>query len=557
MRSNKNSSILFSLNSRFFLVRGLVLFVFSLLGLRLVYVQGFLRNTLTEKVDRQIPNAASFQNARRRIIDRKNVSLAETVQVESCFVDPSMMTDKALAARELSRAVGTPEAALLKNFRKTKGSFLWVKRNLEASRVRDLKDKEIPGIAFKREFRRNYPMGVMASHLLGLVGYEGKGLSGLEQLYDKNLNVPKGGDAAPANAAQGDLQLTIDSSIQEIVEKELDWGARKTGAKHGMALVQDPHTGEILAMAAWPPVSLDPDQKIQPKELRIPALMDLFEPGSTFKIVTAAAAIEEKVVKENETFDGEKGAWKVMDVTIHDHEPIAKMTLEDILIHSSNIGTSKLADRIGKERLYSYARLFGFGVFPGSGVAGESKGILRTPNQWSGVSKYMVSFGQEVSVSAVQLVAAFSAVANGGVLMEPRIVRGVVSEDGDYLWKTEPTEVRRVVSPATAKKLTDILTHVVERGTGVNAQIQWDPSTKVAGKTGTAQKYDRVHHRYHDLLALVSFCGFFPADNPKYTILVLLDEPEGRRWGGLDAAPVFRRIAEQISPRMQMAMAKQ
>jgi cell division protein FtsI (penicillin-binding protein 3) len=264
--------------------------------------------------------------------------------------------------------------------------------------------------------------------------------------------------------------------------------------------------------------------------------------------VTAAAAIEEKLVSDKETFDGENGAWKVLDITIHDHEPQKRMTFEDIIVHSSNIGTAKIAERIGSTRLYQYARLFGFGVQTGSGLSGEAKGVLRPPNKWSGVSKYVVSFGQEVSVTALQLVGAYSTIANGGVLMEPRMVKSIVDDDGEPLWQADHSEVRRVISQEAAKKLTDILTHVVQRGTGINAQIQWDPSTKVAGKTGTAQKWDAKNHRYHSLLSLVSFCGFFPADRPKLTMIVLLDEPQGRSWGGLDAAPIFRRIAEQLGP---------
>jgi cell division protein FtsI (penicillin-binding protein 3) len=237
----------------------------------------------------------------------------------------------------------------------------------------------------------------------------------------------------------------------------------------------------------------------------------------------------------------------VKGITIHDHEPRQRMSLQDIIVYSSNIGAAKLAERIGAERLYQYARLFGFGVFPGSGFTGEAKGVLRPLSKWSGVSKYVVAFGQEIGVTGVQLVDAYSAIANGGTFLEPRLVKKIVDDDGKTVWQTSPASVRRVMSPQTAATLTDILVNVVNKGTGVNAQISWDPNTKVAGKTGTAQKWDAVHHRYHDILSLVSFCGFFPADKPKLTMLVVLDEPAGRGWGGLDAAPVFRRIAEQTA----------
>jgi cell division protein FtsI (penicillin-binding protein 3) len=260
-----------------------------------------------------------------------------------------------------------------------------------------IKGLKIQGVGFKQEKRRHYPLGVLAGHLLGFVGYEGTGLSGIESGFEKSLN-PSFGAEAQNNAGRpaGDVALTIDSSIQQIVERELEWGAKKTGAKKGMAIVQNPWTGEILAMASWPPVSLDPDQPSAPGELRVPTVVDIFEPGSTFKIVTAAAAIEERLVSDSETFSGEDGAWKVADITIHDHEPLRRMSFEDIIVHSSNIGTAKIAERLGSARLYQYARLFGFGVQAGSGFNGEAKGVLRPPSKWSGVSKYVVSFGQEV-----------------------------------------------------------------------------------------------------------------------------------------------------------------
>jgi cell division protein FtsI (penicillin-binding protein 3) len=202
--------------------------------------------------------------------------------------------------------------------------------------------------------------------------------------------------------------------------------------------------------------------------------------------------------------------------------------------------------------LYQYARLFGFGVLPGCGIGGEAKGQLRTPNQWSGVSKYTVAFGQEVSVTALQMIGAYSAIANGGTLMEPRLIKNILDKQGDVAWEGENASVRHVVSPETAQKLTQMLTRVVDEGTGVPAQIHWNRNLKVAGKTGTAQKYNLKTRRYDEQLTLVSFCGFFPADKPRVSMLVILDEPEGRRWGGADAAPVFRRIAEQILPLMDL-----
>jgi cell division protein FtsI (penicillin-binding protein 3) len=527
---------------RFRLVKWGVILAFVALGGRLVWVQGVLHAELQERADRRSADPVSVDSHRFRILDRNSKPIAENLQVYSCFADPSLVRDKAGTARLLATSLGIDEGGVRKKL--STGRFVWVKRSIFPAVAASLKDRKIPGVGFRLEIRRHYPSGPLASHLLGMVGIDGDGLSGVEQAFDSSLNPKRTPGAIPA----GNVRLTIDSNIQRVVERELDWGARKTGAKKGTALVQDPWTGEILAMASWPPMSLEPERPPKSGDMRVPPLVDVFEPGSTFKIVTGAAAIEEKLVHPGELFNGENGKWSVYDRTIHDHEPRKLMTFEDIIIYSSNIGTAKLADRIGSERLYQYARLFGFGVLPGSCLPFESKGVLRPPSKWSGMSKYSVSFGQEVSVTALQLIGAYSVIANGGRLMEPRIVSAIVNDDGEAVWKNPAAEVRRAISADTASQLTRTLILAVQKGTGVNAQVQWDPSTQVAGKTGTAQKFDRIRKCYSDTLTLVSFCGFFPANKPKYVMVVILDEPEGKGWGSLDAAPVFRRIAEQLSP---------
>ncbi len=507
------------------------------LASRLVYVQGFLRNDLERKAVRQIPNSNRDVFKRGRLLDRNGVVLAETVPVYSCFVDPKIIKNRRAAANVLAKALEMNETALLKKIESSKGSFVWIMRNVPAQRVQEIKSHNIRGISFKTEYRRHYPLGEMASHLLGLVGHENVGLCGVEQAFDTTLH-------------NGDVQLTIDGSIQQIVERELVWGVDKTGAKRATAIVQDPETGEILALTSWPPLSLDPEKTSNPKEMRIPELVDVYEPGSTFKVVLAAAAIEEKLVRDGERFSGEKGQWKISGIKIHDHEPRGMMTFDEIIMYSSNIGTAKIAERLGTQRLYQYARLFGFGVFPGSGLACEAKGVLRPPTQWSGVSKYVVSFGQEVGSTSMQTTGAYSAIANGGTLMEPKIIKRILPNDQDPGEEAEPVAVRRIISVETAKELTRILTRVVDEGTGVNARVRYHGGIKVAGKTGTAQKFDVARKKYHEHLTVVSFAGFFPADAPKYTMLIVLDEPEGRRWGGTDAAPVFQRIAEQLAPRL-------
>lgn len=538
--------------SRFFLVRFIVVLLFSLLGARLVYVQGYLRLDLQKKAARQLLKNKTAEPARYKILDRHESTLAETVKVYSCFADPSRIRQPGSVAKRLARALSMSEQGVLARIKKAPGAFVWIKRDVPSPVVAKLKKEDLPGVGFKTEVRRHYPTGPLLSHLLGLVGIDGHGLSGLERVYERVLDQSpeKQTVGEPALLPKGHLRLTIDSHIQQIVEQELEWGVRKTDAKSGMVIVQEPASGEILAMASWPPLSLDPDHPPLPTELRIPPAVDVFEPGSTFKIVALSAALEEKLFSFGSTFDGENGAWRVSGITIHDHEPQKKMTLVEVLAYSSNIGTAKIAERLGSERLYRYAQLFGFGSLPGSDIPGEARGVLRPLSRWSGVSKYTISFGQEVGVTALQLVGAFSALANQGRLMEPKVVDGIYSDQGEPLWRNAACPVRQVVSPETAQKAVDVLIQAVERGTGQNAQIQWDKNIKVAGKTGTAQKYDPTKRRYHESLTLISFCGFFPAQKPAFTILVILDEPSGTRWGGIDAAPVFRRIAEKLNSRI-------
>jgi cell division protein FtsI (penicillin-binding protein 3) len=535
------------------LVQGAIFALFVILAGRLVYVQGVIATDLQGKADRQFRSQTSFQSNRFNILDRFGNALVETVKVVSIYVDPKMVEDKKGLSLLLAKKLDLDADALKSQMDKTKGSFMWVKRKVGPQVVQDLKGHRVRGLGFKAEWRRNYPMGPLASHLLGLVGMDGVGLSGIEMCFDPVLN-PK---AAPKNyhgeiLPRGHIKLTVDGQIQRIAEKELAWGVNKTEAKRGMVVIQNPQTGEVLAMAAWPPLALNPDGTSSADDLRIPPVGDVFEPGSTFKIVPAAAAIEEEVFEPDEIFDGEKGAWPVADITIHDQHPHDQMNFEDIWIHSSNVGAAKIGERLGSQRLYQYARAFGFGVFPGCGLAGEAKGTLRHPRRWSGVSKHVISFGQEVGVTALQLVGAYSAIANGGKLMEPKVISSINSDDHNILWRDKPDMVRRVISEDGAHQLRDVLVKVVENGTGYRAKLKWYGRYQVAGKTGTAQKFDREQGQYHNDLSLISFCGFFPAPDPRYTIVVILDEPEGRRWGGVDAAPIFQRIADQLAPGIQI-----
>ncbi len=395
----------------------------------------------------------------------------------------------------------------------------------------------------------------MATPLLGYVGNEGRGLSGLEQMFDGWLTDPRparrslrdgkgaGVSLASASTEEGEgswLRLTLDRTLQYMAERELEWGLKRSRAKAGLILVQDPWTGEILAVASGPRALDGEDAPSHPADLSIPFVQWVFEPGSTFKIVAAAAALEEKMVRAEETFDCENGDWAYADIRIHDHTKENVLTFAQVMERSSNIGFAKVSLRLGKEKFYKYVRAFGFGSLTGSEIPGESAGLVRPLWRWSGVTLPVMSFGQEVGVTALQLAGAYSAVANGGTLLEPRLLKEARNSSGETRSWPPSTVVRRVMSPGTSETLKKMLQGVVTRGTGHDALLEgWT----VAGKTGTAQKVDPKTGRYSPDRFIASFCGFVPAERPRLTIVVVYDEPQGVSWGGYNAGPVFRNVA--------------
>ncbi|MEA3487196.1 MAG: penicillin-binding transpeptidase domain-containing protein, partial [Thermodesulfobacteriota bacterium] len=428
-----------------------------------------------------------------------------------------------------------------------------------AERIRALKLK---GVHLIQEPKRFYPHREMACHLLGFAGLDSTGLDGLESKYDEYLKgVPKkvvwGRDARGykiyLNNDSSDmvddrscsLFLTIDSKIQYIVESQLRKAIEGTGAKRGNVIVMDPGTGEVLAMASEPRFNPNAFSMYPADARRNRAVTDCFDPGSVFKPFVAAAVLEEGLVTETDMFDCENGSYTVGNRVIHDaqNEKFQKLSLPEILKHSSNIGSVKIAERLGREKLYHYITMFGFGSKTGVDLPGESRGILRDPKDWSDVDFATIAFGQGVSVTAIQLVTAMSAIANDGILMKPHVVRCMVDKKGRVVKEFEPVAVRRVISPETSQRITSILTDVVEEGTGENARIV---NLSVAGKTGTSQKFDFDLGRYSAEKVEASFVGFFPAEDPQLVILVVLDEPETHRWGGTAAAPVFKKVSEQI-----------
>jgi cell division protein FtsI (penicillin-binding protein 3) len=522
---------------------------------RLAYLQIWRHDDLVARADQQSSLVIRPAPRRGPILDRNGRVLAESVRTGSCYADPSIIRRPEAIAHRLAAALDMPAREVAEKIRQSDGAFVWLRRFLPLERAQEVERAGLFGVGLKWEYRRAYPNGALSAPLLGYVGDDGRGLSGLELVFDKDLletrparraikdgrgrNValsPVEDEESPAS-----LRLTLDRTIQFIAEKELEWGLNRSRAKAGIVVVQDPWTGEILALASRPS-SFTPGERPQDlRELTIPAAQWNFEPGSTFKLVTAAAALEERVVRPQEVFNCENGRWKFADRTIRDHEPKGLLTFSQCMEDSSNIGLAKVGLRLGKEKFYDYVRAFGFGAKTGSEIPGEGAGLLRPPNKWSGTSLPVMAFGQEVGATALQLAAAYSAVANGGTLMEPRLFAEVKDADGKSRRWASGTAVRRVVSPATAEMLKTILEGVVVRGTGKDARLDgWT----AAGKTGTAQKLDPSTGKYSDNKYVASFIGFAPAAKPRLTIVVIVDEPKGLEWGGYNAAPVFKNIAE-------------
>ena len=479
------------------------------------------------------------------------------VEVPSIFGVPTSLDNPGNAARSLSPVLRLRREEIEKKLRQDK-HFVWLARKVEPEQGRRLEQLSIDGIGMVMEGRRFYPKGPLLAHVLGFVGMDGIGLEGLERRYESQLHgekrltilqrdalgrtvFPKGlREQAPS--AGHTLTLTIDEVIQYIAEKELEEAVDHARAKSGAIIVMEPQSGAILAMAVSPRFDPNAVASLTADRWRNRALTDTYEPGSTMKVVVAAAALEERVMMPGSMLFGENGRMTVANTTIHDHEKLGWMTFAQMIQKSSNIGAAKTGMLLGEQRLYRYLQAFGFGQRTDIDLPGEVGGLLKSPREWGRRSLASISMGQEVGVTPLQMLSAVAAIANDGVLMRPHVVSDVRDQKGQPVKEILPHVRRRVVSPATARTLTTILEGVVTSGTGTKAAI---PGFRVAGKTGTAQKVDPRTGAYSSALSIGSFVGFVPADSPRLAMIVVIDEPQGEAWGGVVAAPVFRRVGEQ------------
>jgi len=513
---------------------------------------------LTLKADRQHQKAVSLEGARGTILDRRGKVLAMNMEVPSVFGVPAALESPSKTARHLSPVLHVSTGELERKLRQDRG-FVWLARKLDPEQGRRLERISMDGIGVVMEGRRFYPKGALLSHVLGFVGMDGEGLEGIERRYESQLHGEKrvtvlqrdafGRTVFPKELAEQspmpghNLVLTIDEVIQYITEKELEEAVTHTHAKSGTMIVLDPQSGAVLSLAVSPRFDPNTIAAIGPDRWRNRALTDAYEPGSTMKAIVAAAAIEEKVMMPHTMVFGENGRMTIANTVIHDHEKLAWVTFAEVIQKSSNIGAAKTGMALGDQRLFRYLQGFGFGQRTDIDLPGEAGGLIKHPRDWGRRSVASISMGQEIGVTPIQMVSAIGTIANGGVLMKPFVVSEVRDTQGRVVKQILPQVKRRVVSPETARTVTTILEGVVTDGTGGKAAIQ---GFRVAGKTGTAQKIDPRTGTYSATLFVGSFVGFVPADNPRLAMIVVIDEPHGESWGGTVAAPVFKRVGEQV-----------
>lgn len=522
-----------------------------LLG-RLVWLQIVQHEALAARAHRQHQRVVRISPLRGMIYDRLGRELARSIETQSVFAVPCELSSVEQAATELARVLRLNRSELLQKL-SSEREFVWVKRKLSDQETEAVQALGLAGIHFVSENKRYYPNRQLAAHVLGYVGIDEVGLDGVELAYDEHLRGQEGyvlvqrdargrsyGLAQPPVHKGQDVTLTIDAVIQHATEQALEQAVQQSSAQSGVAIVMQPRTGEILAMANMPRFDPNAFTTASEQQRRNRAVRDLYEPGSVFKIVTYAAALQERLVSPEEMLDCSGGRVVLAGHVIRDHKTFSMLSLAEALENSSNVGAIRLGLRLGQQRLGRYIHQFGFGQRTGIELSGEAAGLVRPVQQWSAPSIGAISIGQEIGVTPLQMLAAMAAVANDGVWVQPRLVRAVHSRAGDVI--TEPvTTTRRVISSPVARTLANMLEGVVLRGTGKRARLN---GYSAAGKTGTAQQFDPATGRYSTHRYIASFAGFAPVINPQVAIIVVIDGPRGTYHGGEVAAPVFQQIAE-------------
>jgi cell division protein FtsI (penicillin-binding protein 3) len=527
---------------------------------RLGYLQLVRHGDYLTRAQKQQQRTIDITPQRGTIFDRAGHPLAMSVPVKSAFAVPAEIADEAMAAHLLSGIVNVPEDVLLQRLQSSK-SFAWISRKLPPEKVEAVTALNLRGIYFQDENQRFYPKRDLAAHVLGFVDPDERGLGGLEYEFDGLIRGKSEKIVVMADARQrwfdgseaqrerpANVTLTLDEKIQYIAQRELAAAIATTRAQAGSVVVMNPNNGEILALANWP--EFNPNTATtSPAEARLNRSVSVaYEPGSTFKLITLAAAFDQNAIRAEDVFDCEHGSIYLNGRRIHDHKPFGLLNVGEILAKSSDVGAIKIALQVGSPRFYEYIRAFGFGSQTGVDMPGESRGMLAKVDNWGATSIASISMGQEIGVTPIQLISAVSAIANGGTWYRPHVI-AEMRRGGKLLPAKGPlalVEPRRVIRPETAATLRQLMEGVVlQGGTGPLARLDgWT----TAGKTGSAQKIDPNTGRYSPTNFIASFTGFAPVNNPAVTILVSLDSPVGLHEGGQVSAPVFKRIAEQVLP---------
>ncbi len=550
--NNKNYCTL-----RIYMVTAFLGVCFLAIIARLYYLQTLKQENFLELANYQQISKVKIKPERGEIRDRNGKPLAINIEVESVYADPRLVEDAHLCAYHLSRILAVDEKKTYERLSKDK-AFVWVKRKVDPEIAQQVKNLNLKGIGFRTETKRDYPNGRLLSHVLGFTGIDGEGLEGLEMSMDDVLSGEMGWRIATKDARRREvwhcmplekpavngntIELTIDSMIQYIAESELEVAYEERKPIWAGIVVMRPKTGEILAMATRPTYDPNDFRNSTTESRRNRVITDIFEPGSIFKPISCASALNEGVVRFDDVFFCEHGAYRVAGHTLHDCHEYEYLSFPQIIAVSSNIGTAKISMNLGAENLFRYITNFDFGKTSDLPLLGEANGIFHDISRWSKLSIACVPMGQEISVSALQMIKAFSSIANDGMLMKPYLIKRILDEDGNVIKSYEPTTIRQVVSPMTAKMMNEALKMVVRRGgTGIYADI---PEYTAAGKTGTAQKVE--NGRYSQTKYVGSFVGYVPADDPEISIIVVMDQPTGDYYGGVVSAPVFREVARKV-----------
>ena len=541
--------------------------LFSLFSFRLVYLQMIKHDEYAGLAAEKHVYKQSIFAERGAILDANNEVLAHNIPVETVVADATHLNNRDALVGLLHDALEIPEEELSEKLQGGR-RYIVLKREVPTGVATILREKlraqNLRGIYFERDTTRIYPNGSMLCHVIGFTDFEHRGIQGVESSMEEYLHgqdgyrfvehnragqelvLYRGRERTPRNGYR--VHLTVDLNLQNIVENEIDAAMREYRPQKATIILMRPQSGEILAMANRPNFDLNQRSEAKPDQMKNRAIIDMMEPGSTFKIVTAAAALNERKVRPDTTIFCENGLWNYGGRPLHDHKGYGDMSVQDVLVKSSNIGAAKLALSVGEQKFYEYIRRFGFGERTGIELPGEISGIIRPPQSWSKISITRIPMGHEVAVTPLQMTVAMCTIANGGKLVTPRIVKSITTEEGKTVSTFSPVVLRQVISPETALQIGNMLRGVVsDRGTAAAAAV---PGFTISGKTGTAQKVG-PKGGYEQGKYIVSFSGYLPADRPEFVGLVVLDDahtanPE-LNYGGTVAAPIFARIAEKAA----------